>query len=72
MIDSKKFAKNKELFSYMWNDVGRRCTAKPENTYMIIANLSDFSATQISDFPSLVERTKMMLTCIGRFPLDIL
>lgn len=55
-----------------WNEVGRRSTTKSEDIHAILANLTDFSAAQIMSLSTPVERTKMMLHSIGRFPLDVL
>ena len=59
-------------FVRSWNDVGRRSTTKAADIHVILANLTDFSAAQIMSLSSPVERTQMMLHCIGRFPLDML
>lgn len=59
-------------FVRSWNEVGRRSTTKAADIHVILANLTVFKAAQIMSLSSPVERTQMMLHCIGRFPLDML
>lgn len=61
-----------EKFVRTWNEIGRRSTTRPEDIHPIIANLTDFSAAQIMGLETPVLRTKTIVHCIGRFPLDIL
>ncbi|OCL12753.1 hypothetical protein AOQ84DRAFT_140258 [Glonium stellatum] len=60
-------------FARTWSNVGKRSTTMAEDIHVVIANLTGFRVSQIMDeLSSPVERTKIMLYCVGEFPLDIL
>ena len=68
----KPVIKERRDFSKAWNAVGQRSTTMAEDIHVILANLTDFLAGQMMSLQTPGERTKMMLHCIGKFPLDVL
>ena len=55
----------------VWNSLLGRSTTKPEDVHCIVANLLDFSATEILKFP-FEKRMKAMLCAQDRLPVDLI
>jgi hypothetical protein len=59
-------------FICAWNNIGSRSTTMAADLHVILANLTDFSASQILSLESSVERTKVMLYCQQLIPLEMM
>ncbi|KAF6823259.1 het domain protein, partial [Colletotrichum musicola] len=59
-------------FISMWRTIAKRSSTKMDDIHVILANLTDFKASQIQEIPDLQDRTKVMLQSIGRFPVSIM
>lgn len=59
-------------FVSMWNTVARRSSTKMDDIHVILANLTDFKASQIQAIPRLQDRTKVMLQSMDCFPVEMM
>ncbi|KAH7363438.1 hypothetical protein B0T11DRAFT_93717 [Plectosphaerella cucumerina] len=59
-------------FADTWNLLGRRQTTLPKDLHAIFANLTNVSFAQLRDVEEPVQRTKVILNSLKRFPTEIL
>ncbi|KAF6824202.1 het domain protein [Colletotrichum plurivorum] len=59
-------------FISMWHTIAKRSSTKMDDIHVILANLTDFKASQIQAIPNLQDRTKVMLQSMDRFPVHIM
>ncbi|TDZ23499.1 hypothetical protein Cob_v003343 [Colletotrichum orbiculare MAFF 240422] len=56
----------------MWATLAKRSTTKIDDIHVVLANLTDFKASEIQRLPQMQERTKVMLQSMEKFPARML
>ncbi|TEA10728.1 hypothetical protein C8034_v008607 [Colletotrichum sidae] len=59
-------------FISMWATLSKRSTTKTDDIHVVLANLTDFKASEIQKLPHLQERTKVILQSMEKFPARML
>ncbi|TDZ28929.1 hypothetical protein C8035_v003896 [Colletotrichum spinosum] len=59
-------------FISMWTTLAKRSTTMTDDLHVVLANLTDFKASEIQRIPQLQERTKFMLQSMKAFPARML
>ncbi|KAH9236490.1 hypothetical protein K456DRAFT_1816442, partial [Colletotrichum gloeosporioides 23] len=59
-------------FFSMWTTLAKRSTTKADDLHVILANLTDFKASEIQQLPQLQDRTRVMLQNLDHFPVRIM